>query len=196
MIVMFKLTPAQKQIALSIVERLKHPLNQPEADQMDNYLFLGNLRGYIPRTPETSIEQKLFLTPSGDFVRYEGQRDLLHKNGFMEVLKEISEGNIKKLRFVQYDFDADEGHEHFFWHQSTEDFIKESFEVRLLNWLKMKKVLSASEREALKLRIKNSVGLPLAAPIEYGTLAHRKMDAAGTGWKMKLINHAHKLAAA
>ena len=39
MIVMFKLTPAQKQIALSIAERLKHPLNQPEADQMDNYLF-------------------------------------------------------------------------------------------------------------------------------------------------------------
>ena len=53
MIVMFKLTPTQKQIALAIVERLKHPLNQPEADQMDGYLFLGNLRGYIPRTAET-----------------------------------------------------------------------------------------------------------------------------------------------
>ena len=106
MIVMFKLTPAQKQIALSIVERLKHPLMQPAAEQMDSFLFLGNLRGYIPRTSETSIEQKLFLTPSGDFVRYEGDRSLLHKNGFMDVLKEISEGNIKKLRFVQNAFDA------------------------------------------------------------------------------------------
>lgn len=188
---MFRLSPAQAAIAANIQAAVKQqvtPMDTPE----QKFYYSGNLIGWKAIGSNTNTNQKLFVTASGNYLIYEGARHAMVKDGALDVIKTICEGKVKAMRFVDYETTD----ENLMWFQTTEDFIKDANEIKVLNWLGRKKTLTLREREALTARIKNSVGLPLFAPVEYGTPAHRKLDASGMGWKMKLINHAHKLVAA
>lgn len=191
--VMFRLSPAQvanaAQLLASVKEKNK---NAPMDTETEKWYFGGNLIGWKLIGVNTNVKQKLTLSTSGNYLIYEGARHAMVKDGALDAIKIICENNLKAMRFVDYETTD----ENLMWFQTTEDFVKDGNEVKVLNWLGRKKTLTLREREALDTRIKNSVGLPLFAPVEYGTPAHRKLDASGMGWKMKLINHAHKLVAA
>lgn len=191
--VMFKLNDSQKYIAKSILDGVKsRNVNVPTDTADEKWFYAGNLIGWKLITEDTSVNQKLFLTPSGDFMRYEGDRRPLHKNGAIEIIKQIAGGDTKSLRYSHYETED----ESLAWWQTTEEFILRVHEVKLLNWLKQKKFLTIDEKAALRQRIATGVNQHLQSVIELGSSAHRKLSAAGLGWKINAVNYAHKLAAA
>ncbi|WP_396190400.1 hypothetical protein [Flavobacterium sp.] len=186
--VMFKLNAQQQVAAKSIFDKVKAVYAGKE--KTPEAFWAGNLLGEITENPTRNTSNNLFLTPSGEYVRFEGARHALRMDGGLAVLNEIACGDIRKLRYTQYDTSD----QFLKWWETTVELIKDAGEVRLLNWLKHKKSLTTRESQFLAQRINSKKDLELSTKIELGTPRHRKMCAAGLEWKITLINHAHKLA--